>query len=91
MKDLPWTDTDRKVADIASSYWVNFAKTGDPNGPGLPQWMPYQSSTDQLMNINADPHMQPAPDKAGLQFIAGFQEKLRQAGLAAAHTKQTGN
>jgi carboxylesterase type B len=34
----PWTATDRKLADIMSSYWVNFSRTGDPNGAGLPHW-----------------------------------------------------
>ena len=34
----PWTEWDETLADIMSSYWANFIKTGDPNGEGLPAW-----------------------------------------------------
>jgi para-nitrobenzyl esterase len=35
---LEWNDVDRRLADQMSSYWVNFATKGDPNGAGLPNW-----------------------------------------------------
>jgi para-nitrobenzyl esterase len=45
----PWTVDDRRIADTMSSYWVNFAKTGNPNGPGLPQWPAFDPKVDQVM------------------------------------------
>ncbi len=37
-KNLPWRPEDKALSDLMSSYWANFAKTGDPNGAGLPVW-----------------------------------------------------
>jgi para-nitrobenzyl esterase len=34
----PWQPEDFALADTVSSYWANFMRTGDPNGPGLPEW-----------------------------------------------------
>jgi para-nitrobenzyl esterase len=34
----PYTDADQKVSHDIQTYWVNFAKTGNPNGDGLPEW-----------------------------------------------------
>jgi len=37
-KKLPWRDDDRAVSELMATYWTNFAKTGNPNGPGVPAW-----------------------------------------------------
>ncbi len=40
---------DFKISDLMSSYWVNFAKTGDPNGSGLPAWPAFSPSAQNAM------------------------------------------
>jgi para-nitrobenzyl esterase len=45
------TPADEKAGRETNAYWVNFAKTGDPNGPGLPKWPVYKISSDQLLNF----------------------------------------
>lgn len=69
-KDLPWRDTDRRVSDLMSSYWTNFAKYGDPNGPGLPRWPVYQGIGDfPVMHLQADPVAKPDVHRGRYLFL----------------------
>jgi para-nitrobenzyl esterase len=59
-KKLPWRPEDWRVSDLMSTYWSNFAKSGNPNAPGLPSWPAYEKSTGyQVMHISAVPHASP--------------------------------
>jgi para-nitrobenzyl esterase len=47
--ERPWVPTDYTLAEIMSSYWANFAATGNPNGVGLPAWPAYRGSHVQRL------------------------------------------
>jgi para-nitrobenzyl esterase len=69
-KDL--TSEDEAIARAANSYWVNFARSGDPNGPGLPHWPRYDAAKDELMDFTAQgaPVGEADPWKARLDLTA---------------------
>jgi len=65
----PWEDADRKLSDAVSSYWVNFAKTGDPNGAGLPKWPAYDEKADVALEFGDAIHLCPNLHKPALDFF----------------------
>lgn len=46
---LPFTATDRKLSNVIQTYWTNFARTGDPNGPGLPHWDAWNTAQEPFL------------------------------------------
>ncbi len=53
---------DQAVSRMAQSYWINFAKTGDPNGAGLPTWPRHEPGKDQIFEFRPDGTAGSGPD-----------------------------
>ena len=49
-----WTDWDHEISETMSEFWVNFAKTGNPNGDGLPTWPRYEAATDPWLEFGSE-------------------------------------
>ena len=67
-----WTDEDRRIADLMSSYWANFARARDPNGPDLPRWAAFDGKTEQAMELGDHFQPVPLPDRAKADFWRRF-------------------
>jgi para-nitrobenzyl esterase len=74
---FPWEDTDRKLSDAISSYWVNFATSGNPNGEGLPKWPVYESQTDSTLELGDQIVPRTAVNKAGLDLFDAYYQSQR--------------
>jgi para-nitrobenzyl esterase len=74
---LEWNDVDRKLADMMSSYWVNFITKGDPNGPGLPAWPQYKDlAKDKVMVLGDTVQPEAAPPAEKLAFYNARYARL---------------
>jgi len=55
-KDVAWVEASRALSELMQQYWTNFARNGDPNGPGLPRWPMYTPGGGwQVMYLDEPP------------------------------------
>ena len=66
--DAVWRPEDRKLSAEMMEYWTNFAKTGEPNAPGLPDW-PRYDKTGEVMHLDADSMASPDTTRARYEFL----------------------
>jgi para-nitrobenzyl esterase len=69
------TETDFKLADVMSSYWVNFATTGDPNGKGLIKWTAYDREQEPFIDFGDTVQARNHLLKEQLDFIEMAQKR----------------
>jgi para-nitrobenzyl esterase len=68
-KRYTWEPADYQVSKVMQAYFVNFIKTGNPNGPGLPEWPTYRADSNyQLMRIDVE--LQAGPEAHRDRYLA---------------------
>lgn len=72
-----WTEEDRALAANMASYWTNFAKTGDPNGAGLPDWPQFTRSERAAIHLGEDYRAGPVGDEGQLESIDRLYSSVR--------------
>ncbi len=69
-KRYTWEPADYEVSKTMQAYFVNFIKTGNPNGSGLPEWPPYNAADNyQRMRIDVNSKAEPETDRNRYQAI----------------------
>jgi para-nitrobenzyl esterase len=76
---FPWEDTDKKLSDAMTSYWVNFAASGNPNSGTLTIWPAYSAKEDQILEFGDQIAVKSEVNKAGLDFFDSYYQKVQAA------------
>jgi len=75
LSNRPLKPEDYSLAGTMSDYWVNFVKSGNPNGPGLPNWPQYNTSNNLIEVFDKDVQTIRVPNQNGLDFILTMSGK----------------
>lgn len=63
------TKSDLEISDAMATYWTNFAKYGNPNGKGLPEWPAFSDANPEVMYFSQTPHTGPVPSAESLEVL----------------------
>ena len=70
--DARLTSGDRAISETVSTYWTNFAKRGDPNGPGVPVWPQYTATERRVMYFHNEARPGPVPSAGALDVLDSY-------------------
>ncbi|MBQ2318347.1 MAG: carboxylesterase family protein, partial [Lachnospiraceae bacterium] len=71
-----YDEADAALSDTMQQYWVNFVKTGNPNGDGLPEWKMRTKGQEKLLQLDTTIQMVEDPNKALYPVIDRYQESM---------------
>jgi para-nitrobenzyl esterase len=66
------TPSDLEISEAMGTYWTNFAKRGDPNGEGVPEWPAFTEADPVVMYLGPTPHIGPVPGAASLEVLDDY-------------------
>ncbi len=66
------TAGDRAISETVATYWTNFAKRGDPNGPTVPAWPEFSLENPQVMIFRDEATPGPVPSEASLKVLDAY-------------------
>jgi para-nitrobenzyl esterase len=66
-------ESDLALSEAIGTYWTNFAKTGDPNGEGVPEWPAFSDENPEVMYLTGpEPFTGPVPSAESLEVLDGY-------------------
>ena len=72
-----FSDTEQHMSDIMHRYWINFTKTGDPNGEKLPFWKIYEEGKPTVMIMKDGFHLDYIPNQTQLNLFEDIFQAMR--------------
>jgi para-nitrobenzyl esterase len=73
--DRPYEPADQELATMMTSYWVNFIRSGDPNGKGLPAWPQFNADKKQHMVLDLKSGAAPVKEAEAFTWLYGKMKK----------------
>ena len=74
-KVYSWKADDNTVSETMLGFFANFVKTGNPNGPSLPEWP--EAKNSQVMRIDVSSRAEPEQNRERYLFLDQFYSKIK--------------
>ena len=78
MGKVPVGPEDLALHELISSYWINFARNGDPNGEGLPEWPVFDEKGQQVMYFDSESGARKHPNLDKIMAFDAYFAKVRE-------------